>query len=441
MSNPIVTGNVTGFLESVFHPEWSYSSMSGFMLQVNTSLDGNVTIGDTSTNYTLYLNGTQITGSGQGVVSLNQLFGGLTISTTTVADISIYTSGASTIYVDYIGTGGTAGVTTLSGLTGNISLSSGVGIDISVNTNTSQILFINRGVVGLCDGITTLSGTIGLVGDGVTITLCDVTNTITLSANGGGAGPIVNVCDWAVYRANQAVNLCGQSIYDSSGSVITLSGTVHVADALSVVGQIVSLCGDLTITSGNIATASGSLVATSAAFGSNVVAGNNVVASNNIVASNNLGVSNNLTVGGQAYINLLQTYVSNPFTVEISEGNLVTASNFQLSSGYVYRFSTGVFTPSYTSIQRHSIFLALSEIAGGANPEYPIVDRTNISTGAATNLCDAPIGWYYGEYSTIFPCPTPYSNVLLVSYTCNVLAATASDYYFKNIAIERLRSI
>lgn len=290
MSNQIVTGNVTGFLESVFHPEWSFSTTSGFILQINTSLDGNVTIGDTSTNYTLYLNGTQITGSGQGVASLNTLQGGLTISTTTVTDISIYTSGASTIYVDYIGTGGT----TLSGLTGNISLSAGVGIDISVNTTTSEILFINRGVVGLSYEGSTLSGIVGLIaGENISLHVDSTNNTLTIcAANGGGAGPIVNVCDWAFYRANHSVNLCGQSIYDSSGSVISLSGTVYVADALTVIGPIMSSCGDLTITSGNIVTASGSLAATSAAFGSNMTVGGALTTSQATITHNlNLGRS------------------------------------------------------------------------------------------------------------------------------------------------------
>lgn len=186
----IVTSNVTSYLQSVFHPEWTYTSVSGFQLQLNTSLDGNVTIGNSNTNYTFELNGQVISASGQGVSSLNGLQGALTISTTTTTNISIYTSGQN-IFVDFSGAGGS----------------------------------------------------------------------------------VVDVSDWANYRAVSNVDLCGNYLLDSTGSV-NVCGHLLVTNGLSVNGNITSASGNLVLTEGNVVLTSGNIVATGGSITSNFNVGN-----------------------------------------------------------------------------------------------------------------------------------------------------------------------
>jgi hypothetical protein len=48
---------MSNFLEDVFRPSYSFDTISGFQTTLDTSLNGNVTIGNLNTNYTLLLNG------------------------------------------------------------------------------------------------------------------------------------------------------------------------------------------------------------------------------------------------------------------------------------------------------------------------------------------------------------------------------------------------
>lgn len=251
---------------------------------------GNVDIGDLSTNYTLKLNGIEIAASGQGVAELNTLTGALTISTTTPTDISVYT-GASTIYVDYIGTGGgTGGVTSISGLAGQIGLSSGPGINIIANTTTSEISISNTGVLTICGD---LSGNVGfLAGSGISIglsnttdllitnagvtTLCGLTGAVGLSAgpgisitNDGTNLTISNIAtggdasNWASNPAVSNVNLSGYVIEDLCTGTVSLSGNVQVYGTLQTASSITT-GGNIVVTTGNIVASTGYISASSA---------------------------------------------------------------------------------------------------------------------------------------------------------------------------------
>jgi hypothetical protein len=48
---------MSNFLEDVFRPSYSFDTISGFQTTLDTSLNGNVTIGNINTNYSLLLNG------------------------------------------------------------------------------------------------------------------------------------------------------------------------------------------------------------------------------------------------------------------------------------------------------------------------------------------------------------------------------------------------
>jgi hypothetical protein len=63
--------SVPNLLDGIFRVAYSYST-TGFTAQVNTSLDGNVTIGNSATNYSLLLNGVAVsTSGGSGVLPSN----------------------------------------------------------------------------------------------------------------------------------------------------------------------------------------------------------------------------------------------------------------------------------------------------------------------------------------------------------------------------------
>jgi hypothetical protein len=51
------------FLTGVFHPQYTFDTTNGVQMRLDTSLDGNVTMGDSSTNYSLTIDGIYITGS------------------------------------------------------------------------------------------------------------------------------------------------------------------------------------------------------------------------------------------------------------------------------------------------------------------------------------------------------------------------------------------
>lgn len=55
---------MSNYLEGVFHPSYSFDSISGFQTILNTSLEGNVTIGNLNTSFGLLLNGVPITSGG-----------------------------------------------------------------------------------------------------------------------------------------------------------------------------------------------------------------------------------------------------------------------------------------------------------------------------------------------------------------------------------------
>jgi hypothetical protein len=246
MSNQIVTGNVTGYLESVFHPEWTYTSVSGFMFQLNTSLMGNVDIGDTSTNYTLRLNGQPL--QDFGVASLNNLTGILDISTRS-SQLSISTAGTSnTIYIDW--DGGPTGVTSLNGLSGPVTLTnSGVGIQITSNA-PSQIFIKNTGVTSISGAV----GAIELIG-GSNVSVTKSGNTFTISAAGGGTTitGVTSLCGLTGVVGLSAGTGIGLQTFLSSSEiaitntgVTTLSGTLSgdVAFTASGVGIAISTSGN-----------------------------------------------------------------------------------------------------------------------------------------------------------------------------------------------------
>lgn len=57
MSVSISTAPVPGLLQAVFHPMYTWDSTNGFQARLDTSLNGNVTVGDSTTNYTFSING------------------------------------------------------------------------------------------------------------------------------------------------------------------------------------------------------------------------------------------------------------------------------------------------------------------------------------------------------------------------------------------------
>lgn len=56
------SGNVQNYLTGIFHPVYTWVSGLGFQARLDTSLNGNVYIGTTSTSYSLLLNGNPIIG-------------------------------------------------------------------------------------------------------------------------------------------------------------------------------------------------------------------------------------------------------------------------------------------------------------------------------------------------------------------------------------------
>ena len=60
---------MSNFLNGVFTPRYTWSSVTGFETRLDTSLAGNTTIGDSTTNYSLLLNGLPIVAGG-GVASV-----------------------------------------------------------------------------------------------------------------------------------------------------------------------------------------------------------------------------------------------------------------------------------------------------------------------------------------------------------------------------------
>jgi len=55
---------MSNYLEGIFHPAYSFDTISGFQTILNTSLEGNVTIGNLNTSFGLLLNGVPITSGG-----------------------------------------------------------------------------------------------------------------------------------------------------------------------------------------------------------------------------------------------------------------------------------------------------------------------------------------------------------------------------------------
>jgi hypothetical protein len=51
---------MSNYLEGIFHPAYSFDTISGFQTILNTSLEGNVTIGNLNTSYSLLLNGVPV---------------------------------------------------------------------------------------------------------------------------------------------------------------------------------------------------------------------------------------------------------------------------------------------------------------------------------------------------------------------------------------------
>jgi len=102
--------------ESIFKPSFVYNTASGFKVRLDTSLNGNVDIGDSSTSYNLTVNGVAYGGSGAPISASNWfLYPALqTIRTISAGNITLC---AATIKV--LGNLSSSGsITSLSGITG-----------------------------------------------------------------------------------------------------------------------------------------------------------------------------------------------------------------------------------------------------------------------------------------------------------------------------------
>jgi hypothetical protein len=167
--------SVPNLLDGIFRVAYTYST-TGFTAQVNTSLDGNVTIGNSATNYSLLLNGVAVsTSGGSGVLPSNWA------QYPAVQDVNI----------------------------------SGYNLNVSGATTLSGLVVQNNIVIGASGG----------------------SSTLTLNGSNITAGGTPS--NWAQYPAVQDVNMSGYRIYSPNNTVFfgLSAGLGSISGAIIAIGN------------------------------------------------------------------------------------------------------------------------------------------------------------------------------------------------------------
>ncbi|NBW09184.1 MAG: hypothetical protein EBR82_14290 [Caulobacteraceae bacterium] len=268
------------FLTGVFHPQYTFDTTNGVQMRLDTSLDGNVTMGDSSTNYSLTIDGIYITGSG----------GTLQIS----SDV-------------YLGGGLIASNILLP--TGNIAVATG---NITAGGNL------------LVEGTSRFGGDVNIG---------DLTTSYALLVNGLPVALGRDVSRWADYPAKNNVDLSGYSITSSTGG-ITLSGCVYA------LGNIAIPSGNIVLASGDIAVG-GSLIVEGATrlVGPTVI--NDVLYAEGGIISSNISVpignillaSGNIVTNGTLFVGGSGRFDGNVNIGDLSTNYTLTLNGVSLSSG------------------------------------------------------------------------------------------------------------
>lgn len=174
------SGNVQNYLTGIFHPVYTWVGGLGFQARLDTSLNGNVYIGTSSTSYTLLLNGNPIQSLSGAAAQWAQF--------PAITDVDM--SG----HALYSLSGGSAYPVTVSGdlaVTSGIDIASNLAVNGNIAANGNLAINGNIGVGGTINGVT-LGG--GYATIPTTSYAGPVTPTITipfLSNISSGAGTFV----------------------------------------------------------------------------------------------------------------------------------------------------------------------------------------------------------------------------------------------------------
>ena len=332
------------FLTGVFHPQYTFDTTNGVQMRLDTSLDGNVTMGDSSTNYSLTIDGVYITGSG----------GTLQIS----SDV-------------YLGGGLIASNILLP--TGNIAVATG---NITAGGNL------------LVEGTSRFGGDVNIG---------DLTTSYALLVNGLPVGSGGDVSRWADYPAKNNVDLSGYSITSSTGG-ITLSGCVYA------LGNIAIPSGNIVLASGDIAVG-GSLIVEGATRLVGPTVTNDVLDAEGGIISSNISVpignillaSGNIAVGGDLLVEATSRFGG---TVNIGDPSTNYALNLNGVSVVKPHGSANLNTLTYAQIASTGLYtanismtgvLATSQIQASlaVNPA-PITPTDATGAAACRIVCTVP---------------------------------------------------
>ncbi len=199
------SGNVQNYLTGIFHPVYTWVGGLGFQARLDTSLNGNVYIGTSSTSYTLLLNGNPI--QFQSEASWAQF--------PAVTDVNM--SG----HFLYSLSGGSNYPVTVSGdlaVTGGVDIASNLAVNGNIAANGNLAVNGNIGVGGTINGVT-LGG--GYATIPTTTYAGPVTPTISipfLSTISSGAGAFVYEEDSA-----SAVSFFWTKAIDSASYTLTVA--------------------------------------------------------------------------------------------------------------------------------------------------------------------------------------------------------------------------
>jgi hypothetical protein len=297
-------------IDHIFTAAYSYTNASGFQVQINTNLDGNVYIGDVDTSYSLYVNG-------------------LTISEIVNTSYPPYNwaNYPATRYVDLSGNwlcSLSGGIQRLSvNVCGALVVNDGIDVgfgDITVasgNFVTASGNIVSHGNIAVdCNanigGDITVGGTIHVTGDISTMGIMNAMGGILVGASSSLGGNV---------SVDGSANIVGN--ISTTGSA-NISGSVFVDGSASIFGNIFS--GGSANIIGNVSAGG------SANICGNIFTRGSATILQNISAGGSANIASNMLIGGSANIvgNILISGSANIV------GNISCSGTITALSGYVY---------------------------------------------------------------------------------------------------------